>query len=313
MKLIVTIPAYNEEENIAAVIKEIPRELPGIDKVEVLVLNDGSRDKTAQVAKNAGADYVISHRSNLGLAKTFSDAISEALKFGADLIVNTDGDNHYDQSKINELIKPVLSNEADIVIGSRKIGELEKMPFLNKYGNKLGSYVTTKLAGIPKVDVSSGFRAYSKEAALRLSLMSNHTYTHAALIQAADSRMVILEIPIKAREVTRKSRLIKNIPDHIMRAGTVILRNIFIYKPLRAFLSLGLLIFAIGLIVVIRFLYFYFSGDGDGHIQSLILAGVLMIIGFNFATLGMIASAIGWNRKIIEEVLYRTKKQEYKK
>ena len=311
MKLIVTIPAYNEEENIADVIKEVPRQIDGIDQVEVLVLDDGSRDNTVEVCKQAGANYIVSHRSNLGLAKTFSDAVSEALKLGADVIVNTDGDNHYDQSKIPLLVEPIVKHRADIVIGSRKIGELEKMPFLNKYGNMIGSYITTKIAGIPKVDVSTGFRSYSREAALRLNLLSNHTYTHAALVSAADTKMVIQEVPIKARPVTRKSRLIKNIPDHIMRAGTVIVRNIVLYKPLRVFLSLGILIFLIGFVFVIRFIYFYFTGAGSGHIQSIVLAGVLIIVGFNVAILGMIASAIGWNRKTIEEVLYRVKKIEY--
>lgn len=312
MKLIVTIPALNEEENIGAVIREIPRQIEGIEKVEVLVLNDGSSDRTVEVARQAGADHIISHGQSKGLAKTFADALDEALARGADIIVNTDADNHYNQSRISDLVKPILEKKADIVVANRCINELKAMPFWNRYLNLVGSFITCKIAGLPKIDVSSGFRAYSREAALRLQVYAKHTYCHSTLVQAADQNLVISEVLIRARKVTRKSRLIKGIPSHLARATSTILRNIILFKPLRFFGMLGGLIFLVGFAFVVRFLYYYFVTDGRGHIQSLILAGVLMIIGFQVGILGLIASAIGWSRKMQEEILYRLKKEQYK-
>ncbi len=309
-KLIVTIPAYNEEKYITDVIKEIPREIPGIDKVEVLVLDDGSIDNTVNVAKAAGADYVISHNTNKGLAKTFKDAVEEALNRNADIIVNTDADNHYDQSKIPLLIEPILNNRADIVIGSREIKNLDHMPTTNKYGNLMGSWFVCKLANLPHVDVSSGFRAYSKEAALKMNVLSPHTYTHETLIQANDHKLTIVEVPILAREVKRKSKLIKSIPKHIVKSLSVIFRTFTLYKPMRVFLVIGGILFVLGMVPVIRFAYFYFNGSGAGHIQSLIIGTMIVLIGFITTVMAMLASAIGWNRKIIEEILFRVKKIE---
>lgn len=314
MKLIVTIPTYNEEKNISDVIREIPRTINGIDRVEVLVMDDGSTDHTIAAATKAGADFILRQTENVGLAKNFSDAIQAALKKGADIIVNTDGDNHYNQSRIPELLEPILKRNADIVIGSRNIQKLGgKMPWINRIGNRIGSFVTTKIAGLPRLDVSSGFRAYSREAALKLVVYSGHTYTHATLIAAADQKCIITEIPITARTVDRPSRLIQSIPKHIFRAGVVILRNILLFKPLRSFSLLGGVIALLGFVVVLRFLVYYFINGGQGHIQSLILAGVLIMVGFQIGVMGLLASAIGWNRKILEDILYRLKKQEYQK
>ncbi|HID16012.1 MAG TPA: glycosyltransferase family 2 protein, partial [Candidatus Atribacteria bacterium] len=287
MKLIVTIPAYNEEATIASVIKEIPRQIKGIDKVEVLVCNDGSEDRTVEVAKQAGADYIISQKQNKGLAETFKLAIEKALEKGADIIVNTDADNHYNQSRIPDLIKPILENKADIVIGGREVNKLNHMPFLNKYGNILGSKFVCRLANLPKLDVSSGFRAYSREAALRMNILSPHTYTHESLIQAHDHRLIIKEDPIPARKVKRKSRLIKSIPKHILKSLAVIFRVFTLYKPMRVFLVIGGIVFLAGLYPFIRFLYFYFQGQGSGHIQSLIAGMVLLLIGFNTFVLAL--------------------------
>lgn len=310
MKLIVTIPAFNEEGTLAQVIREIPRAMPGISQVEVLVLDDGSTDKTVEVARQAGANHIFSHKRNKGLAQTFKDALDCAVRLGADIIVNTDADNHYDQSRIPELIQPILKKQADITIGSRKVDELEHMPFLNKYLNRLGSFVMTKWAGIPKLDVSTGFRAYTQEAALRLGVYSTHTYSHTTLLSAQDLKLVTVEVPIKARQVTRQSRLITSIPNHLLKASVNIIRNIVIFRPLRFFGILGIAIFGVGLVVVGRFVYFYAIGDGSGHVQSLILAGVLMIIGFQTVVLGLIGSSIGWTRKVVEEALYRSKRIE---
>lgn len=312
MKLIVTIPAYNEEQTIAQVIREIPRQISGIEKVEVLVVNDGSTDNTVSVAKSAGADYVISNPKNKGLAFTFQRALDEAIMHKADIIVNTDADNHYDQTKIPDLIKPILEKKADLVIGDRQIGKSKEMKTLNKYGNLLGSFFVCKFVNLPKLDVSSGFRAYSRETALKLNVLSSHTYTHETLIQAKDKNLTIVSIPIPARKVSRKSKLIKSIPRHITKSLWIIFRIFTLYKPMRVFSALGGLIFIIGLIPIIRFLYFYFTTGGQGHIQSLIIGAILCLIGFNTIIMAFLASAIGWNRKLIEEVLYQTKKKDHK-
>ncbi|MBU1167383.1 glycosyltransferase family 2 protein [Patescibacteria group bacterium] len=314
MRLIVIIPALNEEANLASVIKEIPRSIDRVDEVKVLILDDGSTDKTVQVAKEAGADFILSNPQKMGLARTFKRALEEALNREADIIVNTDGDNHYDQSKIPELIKPILDKKAEIVIGNRNIWELKKMPLVKKLGNSMGSWFVRTIARIPlKVDASSGYRAYSKNAALRLNILSDHTYAHETLIQAHDHGLALECIDIPARDVDRPSRLISSVPKHIFKSLLVIFRILTIYKPLRVMLSIGSLIFGVGLIFIIRFLYFYFTQGGEGHIQSLILASALLLIGFQICVLGLISSAVGWNRKILEENLYRSKKIELKK
>ncbi len=308
MKLIVTIPAFNEEENIAKVIREIPRSIPGVDKVEVLVVDDGSSDKTCAIAREAGADYVLERARNKGLAMTFKQALWEALVRGADIVVNTDGDNHYDQSRIAELVTPILEGRADLTIGSRKVAELEHMPFWNKHLNRFGSWVFTKWSGMPKYDVSTGFRGYSKEAALRLQVYSLHTYVHTTLLSAMDQRLAVLEVPIKARQVTRQSRLIKSVPSHVWKAGENIVRNIVLFRPLRFFGLNAVVFFVIGAVPIVRWFYLYLAGDGAGHLQSLILAGVMIILSFNSLMLGMLGSSMGWSRKVSEEALYFSKK-----
>jgi glycosyltransferase involved in cell wall biosynthesis len=305
MKLIVTIPTLNEEENLAAVIKEIPRQIHGIDKVEVLVYDDGSTDKTIQIAKEAGADYVMIHKKNKGLAATFKDALWEACVFGADIIVNTDGDNHYDQSKIPTLIEPILKKEADIVIGSRK-----NLHTKNKFWNKVGSFIMTKWAGMPKYDVSTGFRAYNKEAALKLNVYSLHTYCHTTLLSAQDAKLITKEIPIPDRKVDRPSRLIKGVYSHIWRSGWNIIGNIVIFRSMRFFGLVGAMLLIAGAYPMVRFVYFFFVEQGNGHIQSLIIGSTLMMIGYLNIVLGLLGSSIGWSRKVSEEALYRIKKIE---
>lgn len=307
MKLIVTIPCYNEQENLETVIKEIPRTVPGIDKVEVMIIDDGSKDRTIEIAKQAGADYIIRNKTNKGLARTFQRALWEAVVHGADIIVNTDGDNHYDQSKIPELIEPILKQQADITIGSRK-----NLHTKNKQLNKIGSYIMTKWAGLPKYDVSTGYRAYTKEAALKIGVYSTHTYVHTTLLSAQDLGLTMMEIPIADRVVDRPSRLIKNVPSHIWHAGWNIIRNIVIFRPLRFFGLIGILVTVLGLLPVVRFVYFYIIGEGNGHLQSLILGTMLVLLGYINLVLGLLGSAIGWHRKVSEDMLYRIKKLELK-
>jgi glycosyltransferase involved in cell wall biosynthesis len=306
MKLIVTIPAYDEAATIGTVIREIPRRIPGIDAVEVLVVDDGSRDTTAQEALNAGADYVITNRMNRGLAATFKTALHEAVARGADIIVNTDADNHYDQSRIPELIEPLLAREADIAIGSRLIDELPMKP-ANKYGNKVANYVLQRVLRIPDVDVSTGFRAYTREAALRLNVLSDHTYTHETLINALDQRLRIVNVPIAARSVERPSRLIKSIRSHVMRAGMVILRSFLLYRPMQVYGTLGAALLMLGAVPFARYAYFVAEGKSAGHVQSLVVGTALWIVGGQILITGLLATAIAWNRRMIEDVLYRLK------
>jgi len=309
MKLIVTIPAYNEEATIAQVIEEIPRAIVGLDQVEVLVLDDGSTDGTVQAALAAGADYVISNGRNQGLAATFKRALQEALVRGADIIVNTDGDNHYDQSRIPDLIQPLLRHQADLVIGNRNIDELP-MAIGNKYGNKLANLLMQRLLGLPKADVSSGFRAYTREAALRLNVLSSHTYTHETLFNALDQQLAVVSLPLRAREVTRPSRLIRSLPRHVWNAGMVILRSFTLYRPLQVYATIGAVFAFLGLIPFVRFLWFYLQGDGGGHVQSLVMGGALWFLGIQCLVVALLASAIRWNRRLIEEMLVRLKRQQ---
>jgi glycosyltransferase involved in cell wall biosynthesis len=308
MKLIVTIPALNEAETIGDVIREIPRLIPGIDTVEVLVIDDGSRDATVREAKLAGADHIVSNKLNRGLAATFKTALQEAVTRGADIIVNTDADNHYDQSRIPELIAPIVRHEADITIGSRLIDELP-MKKANKYGNKIANWVMQRLLRLPHVDVSTGYRAYSRDAAMKLNVLSDHTYTHETLINAIDQRLRIVNVPIAARHVTRPSRLISGIASHVLRAGNVIMRSFLLYRPMHVYGALGALLLMLGTVPFMRYGYFVLQGESQGHVQSLILGSALWFLGGQMFITGMLALAIGWNRRMMEDVLFRMKSE----
>jgi glycosyltransferase involved in cell wall biosynthesis len=308
MKLIVTIPALDEAPTIGAVIREIPRVIEGIDTVEVLVFDDGSRDDTIGEALRAGADYVVSNPLNRGLASTFKSALQEAVARGADIIVNTDADNHYDQTRIAELVAPLLRREADITIGSRLIDELP-MKAANKYGNKLANFIMQRALGMPDVDVSTGFRGYTREAAMKLNVLSDHTYTHETLINALDQRLRITNVPIAARHVARPSRLIKGIASHVVRAGGVILRSFLLYRPMQVYGTIGALLLALGTLPFARYAYFVAEGNSSGHVQSLVAGAALWIVGGQMFITGMLATAIAWNRKMLEDVLFRMKNE----
>jgi glycosyltransferase involved in cell wall biosynthesis len=306
VKVIVTIPAYNEEETIASVIREIPRMIPGGGIVEVLVIDDGSRDRTSDVAIAAGADHVLRNRANRGLAYTFQRCLNEALARGADVIVNTDADNHYDQTRIPELVEPIVSGKADIVVGSR-VFETLRMKFANKHGNKFANWVMQRLLKIPGVDVSSGYRAYSREAALSLNILSSHTYTHETLFNALDRRLRVISVPLDARHVERPSRLISSLPKHVWRAGLVIVQSILRYRPLQAYGTLGLILALAGSVPFVRFLYYFAQDQGSGHMQSLVVGAALLFLGGQLLVVGLLAKAISWNRQLLEDVLYRLK------
>jgi len=314
MKLIVTIPAFNEQESIAKVIKEVPRYIEDIDEVKILVINDGSTDRTVKVAKGAGADYIISNPGNQGLAYSFKRGLEQALKLGADIIVNTDADFQYNQTEIPKLIQPILQKRAEMVIGNRQIKKLNHMPFVKKYGNMLTSWTLRKLLKNKVTDASSGFRAFSRDVALRLSVFSNHTYTHETIIQCTLQKMRIAEVPVefKKRE-SGKSRLINSLWGYIKSAVGTIIRIYLMYNPLRTFLKLGIFISLVGLLFESRYLWFYFKGATGGHLQSMILGTILIIIGVQVMVMGLLADLIDANRKRQEETLYKLKKKEYEK
>jgi len=301
LHLIVTIPAYNEEKMITQVIKSIPRKLRGIDKIEVMVWSDGSTDQTMVTAKLAGADYVFSNKKNLGLAKTFNRATKRAVELGADIIVNTDADNQYDQKEISKLLVPIIEHGADMVSGDRQIQKLTHMPVMNKYGNILGSWTIRMLTGTKLNDASSGFRAYTRDAIKHFSLYSDHTYTHETIIQAVNQDMLVYEVPITFKKrVGGKSKLISSIYSHMKKSSATIIRTILMYKALKVLVTIGSALILLGMIGIVRFGTFYLDGNGSGHIQSLIFSSILISIGFNTILIGVIADLISINRKLLE-------------
>ncbi len=311
IKVVVMIPAFNEEETIGSVIKEIPRTIQGVETVEVLVIDDGSTDDTVKAAKSAGADYVLKNTVNRGLAYSFQKGLNEALKLKADIIVNTDADFQYNQEEIPKLILPILEGKADIVSGNRQVEKLNHMAFSKKYGNIIGSKVVKISAGYPLKDASSGFRAYSKEAALKLFVTSKHTYTHETLIQATHKKLKVVEVEVEFRKRNGHSKLISSVYSHIKKSGTTIVRSTLLYNSLRFFSYLGLALILIGLIPMVRFLYlsYIIQAAGD-HIQSLLLGLLLMTFGGMSILLGFISDIIAINRKHLEDIQYRIKKIE---
>ena len=308
MKLVVMIRSYNEEEMIASVIREIPRSIPGVDTVEVLVINDGSTDRTVEEARRAGADTIISFKKNKGLAPGFRAGLETALAMGADIIVNTDADGQYDGTEIPKLIRPILDNKADFVLGSRTKGTIEEMPLQKTIGNRMATWVTRQVSGLPVSDGQSGFRAFTRDAAMRLNVMSDYTYVQETLIQAANLGLVYTEVPILFRKRTGgSSRLISNIFNYAKRAGLTILRSYRDYQPLRTFLVIGLILVILGTIAGLRPLLYYLNTWTLAYFGSAILSILLLIVGFNVIALGLIADMLKTQRKIQDELLYRLK------
>ena len=310
MKLIVQIPCFNEEHTLPQTLADIPREIAGVDQVEILIIDDGSTDRTIEVAKELGVEHIVRNKHNLGLAKTFSNGIDACLKAGADIIVNTDGDNQYKGADIPLLIAPVLDGEADMVIGDRQTDKIAHFSKIKKFLQWFGSGVVRKLSGVWVPDAVSGFRAFSREAALRLNIVSNYSYTIETVIQSGKKRLAVKSIPIRTNGKTRKSRLFKSIPDFVLRQVTTILRMYAMYQPLRFFFLLGLTFSVIGALPVLRFLFYYLIGEGGGHLQSLILGGVFLMMGFISFLAGLVADLISFNRQLQEMTLERVRKME---
>lgn len=311
MKLIIQIPCYNESQVISNTIKSLPREMAGIDQVEVLVINDGSQDDTIKVARQAGANHVLSLPGHMGLAMAFTAGLDEALRLGADIIVNTDADNQYHAEDIHRLIEPILAGRAQIVIGDRGVATLKDFPPAKRLLQRLGSWVVGRVSGMNIPDATSGFRALSREAALRTLVLSEYSYTLETLIQAGYNRLPVEFVAIRTNAPTRPSRLMRSIPHYLTNSSTTIVRAYTMYRPLRVFSLFGTLLIIGGLIGGVRFLYYFVNGLGGGHIQSLILSAVLSIIGFQVLLIGLLADLIAFNRKMIEDVLLRIRRMEF--
>ncbi len=310
MKLIIQIPCFNEEESLPVTLKELPRQVNGFDKVEWLIINDGSTDKTVETAKKYGVDHVVNFNRNKGLAEVFMAGIDGCLKNGADVIVNTDADNQYNAKDIPKLVKPILDKKADVVIGDRPIETIQHFSFLKKRLQKLGSWAVRKISKTDICDAPSGFRAISRDAAMKLNVFSEYTYTLETIIQAGRKNLAITSVPIGVNEDLRPSRLVKSISSYIKKSIFTIFRIFVIYKPFEFFMSIGLFLFLIGIAIGVRFLVYFFQGQGDGHIQSLILASVLLGMGFQTILVAFIAELISANRKLLEDVRYRVRKLE---
>ena len=309
-KLIIQIPCLNEATTLPVTLTDLPRQVPGIDVVEYLIVDDGSIDGTAEVALANGAHHVVRFRRRKGLAAAFMAGIDACLKLGADFIVNTDGDNQYCGADVATLLAPLLSGEADIVIGDRKIQDVEHMSPARKALQRLGSWVVRQVSNTKVPDTTSGFRAYTRDAALRLTIVSEFSYTLESIIQAGKKRMAIAHVPIGTNASLRKSRLFGSTWGYVKVSAATIVRIYASYEPLKVFSYIGLTVFTVGFAGALRFLYYYATGTGFGHVQSLILSAVLMIVGFQIALIGLVADVISGNRKLLEDLLYRVRRME---
>jgi len=310
MKLIIQIPCYNEQETLPATLADLPRGLDGIDCIEYLVIDDGSTDRTREVARQHGAHHVVRFTNNKGLAAAFKAGLDTALALGADIIVNTDADNQYQASCMADLVGPILRREADVVIGVRPIEQMEEFSVLKKKLQRLGSWVVRRVSRTDIPDVTSGFRAYSRQAALALNIVSEFTYTLETVIQAGQQNLAISHVPVRTNPKTRPSRLFKSIGSYVRRSLGTIFRIYTMYRPLRVFWLIGGVLLTVGLILAVRYLVYVALGEGKGHVQSVIISGVMLNLGFVVMMIGILADLANANRRLIEEVLLRVRRLE---
>lgn len=311
MKLIIQIPCYNEAETLEIALNDLPKHIDGVDEIEYLIINDGSKDNTVEVAKQWGVHYVVNFKQNKGLAKGFMAGLDACLRNGADIIVNTDADNQYCGADIEKIVRPILDGKADIVIGERPIDDTEHFSPLKKKLQHIGSWTVRVASKSDIPDAPSGFRAYSREAAMRLNVVNQYTYTLETIIQAGHERFAMTSVPIKTNEELRPSRLFSSMFGYIKKSMVTIVRSFMMYKPLRFFGTIGALLFVVGLILGIRYLVFIALGTAGGHVQSLILASMLMMMGFMTGVIGLQADIISSNRKILEDIQYHVRKIDY--
>lgn len=302
MKLIIQIPCYNEAETLEIALNDLPKKIDGIDEIEYLIINDGSKDNTVQVAKDWGVHYVVNFKKNKGLAKGFMAGIDACLRNGADIIVNTDADNQYNGEDIEKLVRPILEEKADIVIGERPIDDTEHFSPLKKKLQHFGSWTVRVASKTDIPDAPSGFRAYSRDAAMRLNVTNEYTYTLETIIQAGRNKIAMESVPVRTNPELRKSRLFSSMFGYVKRSMVTIVRSFMMYKPLRFFTLIGGIFLLIGLALGIRFLVYFCMGAGTGHIQSLILASTLSMMGFMTVIIGLQADVIAGNRKLLEDI-----------
>lgn len=307
MKLIIQIPCHNEAQVITNTIKSLPTSLEGFDTIECLIIDDGSNDGTADVARAAGAHHLVSLPGHMGLAAAFTSGLDACIKYGADVIVNTDADNQYHAEDICLLVKPIIDGRAQIVVGDRGVATLQNFSPFKRLLQRMGSWVVAQISGMDIPDATSGFRALTREAALRTLVLNDYSYTLETLIQAGARKMPVEYVKIRTNPQTRPSRLIRSIPHYLANSSATIVRSYTMYRPLRVFTLLGGLFILGGLGLAGRFLYYYVIGQGGGHLQSVVLSAVLLIVGFQVILIGLLADLIGFNRKILEELLYRIK------
>jgi glycosyltransferase involved in cell wall biosynthesis len=310
MKLIIQIPCHNEAQVISQTIKSLPNYIDGFDSVEYLIIDDGSTDATVEIARSTGVHHIVRLPSHMGLAAAFTSGLDACIKQGADVIVNTDADNQYQSEDISLLVKPILEGKAQLVVGDRGVATMETFSPGKRLLQRIGSWVVEQITGIEIPDATSGFRALTREAALRTLVLNDYSYTLETLIQASVHKMPVEYVKIRTNPQTRPSRLIRSIPHYLANSSATIVRSYTMYRPLRVFTIFGIILLLGGFALGGRFLYFYFIGQGSGHLQSVVLAAVLLIIGFQVLLIGLVADLIGFNRKILEELLYRVRLQE---
>ena len=310
MKLIIQIPCYNEAETIAHTLSLLPRQMDGFDQVEYLIIDDGSTDATVQVAQAAGAHHIARMPHHAGLAEAFTTGLDACLRLGADVIVNTDADNQYDARDIPRLVEPILAGQAELVVGDRGVASLKNFSPLKRKLQAAGSRVVSKAAGLGITDATSGFRALTREVALRTMVLSEYSYTLETLIQAGHQHTRVIFVPIRTNPPSRPSRLMRGLSDYLKNSTITIIRSYAMYRPLRVFTAIGILLLGFGFVLGVRFLIYYLQGVGGGHVQSLILAAVLAIVGFQTLMIGLVADLIAFNRKILEEILYALRKEK---
>ena len=301
MKLIIQIPCYNESKTLPITLNALPKKVEGFDEIELLVINDGSSDDTVKIAKDHGVNHILNFKKS-GLAKAFLYGIKRCVQLGADVIVNTDADNQYNAEDIPKLVKPILEGKADYVVGERPISKTAHFSLVKKILQKLGSWVVQKASSTKIPDAPSGFRAMSRECALELNVYNEYTYTLETIIQAGQKNMAICSVPIRTNEDLRPSRLFSSMTSYIKKSIVTILRIFIIYRPFRFFMTIAIILFSFGFLLGLRFLYFYLIGEGNGHTQSIVLASILLITGFQTGLIAFIADLLAVNRKVIEEI-----------
>lgn len=307
MKLVIQIPCLNEEESLPITLSALPKHIDGIDEIKVLIVNDGSTDRTIDVAKKHGISDFVNFTHNKGLAKAFSAGLNKALEMGADIIVNTDADNQYNASDIEKLVRPIIDGNADIVIGSRPVNKISHFSIIKKLLQNFGSFVMRCVSSTSVKDAPSGFRAFSRNAAIQMNIFDNYTYTLETIIQAKAKGLVIENVEIDVNPELRRSRLFSNMFVYIRRSIFTMLRMFIVYRPFRFFITVGILFLLAGLIPGVRFVWYFLTGDGQGHIQSLILAAILLLTGVQVSLIAVLSELIAINRKLLEDIQSRVK------